>query len=79
MEGKIIVENGRQYRIIPGKPYYHASKKLDVWINGLKEDRVVGEKAIEYWINIRINHFSFLCISPKWIIKVILLVKIRGI
>ena len=47
VKGEIIIENGVKYQIIPGNPYYNASPSLDVFINGLEEDEIVGAKAIE--------------------------------
>ncbi|HPO11865.1 MAG TPA: alkaline phosphatase family protein [Candidatus Hydrogenedentes bacterium] len=46
-EGKIIEENGKKYRFIPGKPYFHMKDGIDVFINGLHKDAVVGEKTLE--------------------------------
>lgn len=46
--GKIIEENGTKYYVEPGKPYYNAYTALDIWVNGLMENKVVGSKAIEY-------------------------------
>ena len=46
-EGKIVVEDGVKYRLIPGRPYYHARESMDVFINGLKEDEKVGLKTLE--------------------------------
>jgi len=46
-EGQIITENGVKYLVIPGKPYYNAKDGMDLFINGLKENEVVGKKAIE--------------------------------
>jgi phosphopentomutase len=46
-QGKVITEDGVKYRLVPGKPHYHAKESMDVFINGLKEDRKVGTKALE--------------------------------
>lgn len=46
-EGKIVTENGIKYRLIPGKPYFYTKDGMDVFINGLKEDKVVGSKTLE--------------------------------
>ncbi|RPH50740.1 MAG: hypothetical protein EHM85_09200 [Desulfobacteraceae bacterium] len=44
--GRIVEKEGRQIVEIPGKPWYHASKYLDLWINGLEESKKVAERAI---------------------------------
>ncbi len=45
-EGKIITENGIQYRVVPGKPYFNASKNMDIFVNGLQmNDRVTSKAA----------------------------------
>lgn len=46
-EGKIVTENGVKYRLIPGKPYFYTKDDMDLFINGLKEDRIVGSKTLE--------------------------------
>ena len=46
-KGKIIIEDGVKYRLVPGKPHYHAKESIDAFINGLKEDQKVGTKALE--------------------------------
>jgi len=45
--GKIVEENGIQYRIVPGSPYYGMHTALEVWEFGLMEDQKVGTRAIE--------------------------------
>jgi hypothetical protein len=45
--GEIIIEDGVKYRLVPGKPHYHAKESIDFFINGLKEDERVGTKALE--------------------------------
>jgi len=44
--GKIVEEDGVKYRVTPAEPFYNASKKMDVFINGLGSDANVGAKAI---------------------------------
>ena len=46
-EGKIVVEDGVRYRVIPGSPYYHMADNTDVWIFGLTEDEKVGTQALK--------------------------------
>ncbi len=46
VEGEIILEEGVKYQLIPGKPYYNAKDSMDVFINGLEKDVVVGTKAL---------------------------------
>lgn len=46
-QGKIIVEDGVKYRVIPGKPHYHMSQNTDLFENGLTLDEKVGTRAIE--------------------------------
>ena len=45
--GKIVEENGVQYRVIPGSPYYGMHTALEVWEFGLMKDEKVGTRAIE--------------------------------
>ena len=46
--GRIVEENGVKYYVEPGKPYFNARNSLDVFVNGLAEDRAVGTKVLEY-------------------------------
>ena len=41
----IIVKDGRKYRFVQGQPYYNASRVMDIFINGLEQDRRVAEEA----------------------------------
>ncbi len=45
--GNIVVDNGIRYRVIPGQPYYVAKDSMDLFENGLKENKKVGTRAIE--------------------------------
>lgn len=45
--GKIIVESGGKYLLIPGKPYYYTKDSMDVFINGLMKDDRVGSKTLQ--------------------------------
>ncbi|MBC7319549.1 alkaline phosphatase family protein [bacterium] len=43
----IIEENGVKYVLDKGEPYYYTKDSLDLFVNGLGEDRNVGTKALE--------------------------------
>lgn len=45
--GKVVVENGVRYRVVPGEPFFNASRNMDEFINGLGKDETVGEKTLE--------------------------------
>ena len=47
IQGVIVTEGGSKYQLIPGKPYYYTKEHMDVFINGLEQDDIVGSKAIE--------------------------------
>jgi hypothetical protein len=44
--GRIVEKDGQRIVEIPGKPWYHASKHIDVWVNGLEENEKVAERAV---------------------------------
>ena len=44
--GRIVEKDGRHMVEIPGKPWYHASKHFDVWVNGLGENEKVATRAV---------------------------------
>jgi len=46
-KGKIVVEDGVKYRVVPGKPFFNAKNSTDIFINGLMKDEKVGSKALE--------------------------------
>jgi len=46
-KGKIIEEDGVEYRVIPGSPYYNMYTALEVWEFGLALDEKVGSRALE--------------------------------
>ena len=46
-EGKIVIEDGVKYRVVPGKPHYNMSQNTDLFENGLAKDEKVGTRAIE--------------------------------
>jgi len=56
---KIVEENGKKYVIIPGEPYYYTAQNVDVFINGLGEDKNVGEKTLELLERYKDKHFFF--------------------
>jgi hypothetical protein len=64
-QGKIVIEDGVKYRLVPGKPHYHAKESTDVFINGLKEDRKVGSKALELLEEYKDKPFFSSYISPR--------------
>lgn len=45
--GRVVVENGQQYMVFEGSPYFTMHKACDEWIFGLMEDRKVGDTSIE--------------------------------
>jgi arylsulfatase A-like enzyme len=57
--GKIIEENGKKYRLIPGEPFYHASLNVNVFINGLVEDEKVARQALKLLDEYRDKPFFF--------------------
>lgn len=58
-KGKIIIEDGVKYRVVPGKPYCRAKKRMDVFINGLTADKKVGSKALKLLEKYRDKPFFF--------------------
>ena len=44
--GRIVEKDGRHMVEIPGKPWYHAGRHCDVWINGLGEGGKLVERVI---------------------------------
>ena len=46
-QGIILVDNGIKYRVIPGQPYYVAKDSMDLFENGLNENKRVGTRAVE--------------------------------
>ena len=45
---RVVEENGQKFVLIPGKPWYNACKNFDSWENGLRQNEVVGNKAMDY-------------------------------
>ena len=46
-DGRIVVEDGKTYFVVPGKPYYNASQGMDLFQNGLVKNENVGERTLE--------------------------------
>jgi hypothetical protein len=59
IQGEIITEGGIKYQLIPGKPYYYTQNNIDIFINGLIQDDVVGSKAIELLRQYKSKPFFF--------------------
>ena len=57
--GRIVEKDGRQLVEIPGKPWYRATKHLDLWVNGLGENEKVAEGPSRNWKSARIIASSF--------------------
>ena len=55
----IVEKDGKLCKKEPGKPYFQTVKSMDVFINGLMQDRLVGEKAIELLEQYRDKRFLF--------------------
>lgn len=59
LEFPIEYEGKVAYKKEPGKPYYNTKKNLDVWVNGLMKDKLVGQKAMAYLEEYRDKPFFF--------------------
>ena len=46
-KGEIVEENGRKFVVIPAKPWFNASKVIDLFVNGLGVSANVGKRALE--------------------------------
>jgi len=57
--GKIVEENGKQYWVVPGKPYSNTKDHIDVFINGLIENQKVLAAAIEHLEKYKDKRFFF--------------------
>lgn len=53
----IVIRDGGKYRIIRGQPYYNARRAMDVFINGMGQDRLVAEEAVRIIGTIRCERF----------------------
>jgi len=58
-QGRIIVENGVRYLAEPSKPFYNARQAMDVFINGLMRDDVVGAKTLKLLERYKHKRFFF--------------------
>ena len=56
---KNIVENGEEYRLVPGKPYFHTKDGMDLFESGLKPNKKVGSRAIELLEKHKSGRFFF--------------------
>jgi len=59
LEVPIEYEGNVAYKKEPGKPYFNTKKSLDVWVNGLMKDKLVGEKAMAYLEQYKDKPFFF--------------------
>ncbi len=59
VQGEIIIEDGVEYQLIPGKPFYNAKSVMDVFINGLGEDEVVGLMTLDLLEHYQDSPFFF--------------------
>ncbi len=58
-QGTIVEENGVQYRVIPGSPYYGMHSAVEAWEFGLMQDEKVGARAIALLDKYRDKPFFF--------------------
>lgn len=45
--GRIIEEGGKKFVEVPGKPFFNASNKMDLFVNGLGVNANVGRRALQ--------------------------------
>lgn len=57
--GRIVEKDGQQIVEIPGKPWYRASKHLDLWVNGLEENEKVATRAVAELEKCKDHRFFF--------------------
>ncbi len=57
--GTVIEKNGRRLVEVPGKPWYNAAKGMDLFVNHLKENEAVGNRAIAELTRRRDHRFFF--------------------
>lgn len=55
----VVTRDGQSYIKTPGKPYYITKDSMDVFINNLRFDNVVGKKAIEMLERYKDQRFFF--------------------
>lgn len=58
-KNKLTVENGQKYLLIDAEPYHYSYKNIDVFINGLKTNEIVGLKTISYLQEYKDETFFF--------------------
>ncbi len=58
-QGKKVIEGGAEYLLIPAEPYYYTQEGLDVFINGLMEDRKVGMRVLDLLEKYKDKQFFF--------------------
>jgi len=58
-QGKKVIEDGVEYLLIPAEPYYYTQMSMDIFINGLNEDRKVGTKALDLLKEYKDKQFFF--------------------
>jgi len=46
-QGKIVVEDGVKYLVVPGQPYYLAKDNMDIFENALSKNEKVGSRTME--------------------------------
>lgn len=58
-DGKIVIEEGVKYWVVPGKPYFYTKDGMDIFMNGLGECENVGNKALEFLEKYKDKPFFF--------------------
>jgi hypothetical protein len=56
---RTVVRNGVTFRETPGKPYFNTKDNMDLFLNGLDKDEVVGDKALEMLDKYKDQRFFF--------------------
>lgn len=56
---RIVREEGKVYRVTPGKPYANMHSACDQWVFGLMKDTAVGTRAIEFLDRYKDKPFFF--------------------
>ncbi len=59
IEGEIVVEGDTKYQLIPGKPFCYTKDSMDLFLNGLSEDKKVGSRAMALLEQYRDKPFFF--------------------
>jgi hypothetical protein len=55
----VVEKGGKRYIKTPGKPYHLTQHELDVFVNGLRFDHIVGKKALELLEQYKDQRFFF--------------------